>query len=103
MDRRPFAPPLGQTGAPLTPTTPLPLGPLPGSRYPDAHLESLRKPKGALGPAGFPAFAGTNAVERIATGFRWAEDSSISRPDVISCSATFRITASCVCRTTTTT
>ncbi|HWX72398.1 MAG TPA: SMP-30/gluconolactonase/LRE family protein, partial [Xanthobacteraceae bacterium] len=73
MDRRPFAPPLGQTGAPLTPTTPLPLGPLPGSRYPDAHLESLRKPKGALGPAGFPAFAGTNAVERIATGFRWAE------------------------------
>ena len=73
MDRRPFAPPLGQTGAPLTPTIPLPLGPLPGSRYPDPHLESLRKPKGALGPAGFPAFAGTNAVERIATGFRWAE------------------------------
>ena len=73
MDGRPTAPPLGQTGAPLTPTAPLPLGPLPGSRYPDAHLESLRKPKGALGPAGFPAFAGTNAVERLATGFRWAE------------------------------
>ena len=73
MDGRPTAPPLGQTGAPLTPTAPLPLGPLPGSRYPDARLESLRKPKGALGPAGFPAFAGTNAVERLATGFRWAE------------------------------
>jgi gluconolactonase len=73
MDGRRTAPPLGQTGAPLAPTAPLPLGPLPGSRYPDAHFESLKKPRGALGPAGFPAFAGTNAVERLATGFRWAE------------------------------
>ena len=32
--------PFGQTGAPTTSTDPLPLGPLPGSRYPDAHLES---------------------------------------------------------------
>ena len=24
-------------------------------------------------PSGFPAFAGTMAVERVATGFRWAE------------------------------
>ena len=64
--------PFGQTGAPLTPTV-LPLGPLPGSRYPDAHIESLKKPKGAVGASGFPAFAGTNAVERVATGFRWAE------------------------------
>src|SRR3984893_9475305 len=52
---------------------PLPLGPLPGGRYPDPHVESLAKPKGAFGASGFPAFAGTMAVERIATGFRWAE------------------------------
>jgi gluconolactonase len=48
------------------------LGPLPGSRYPDSHLESGH-PKVSFGPAGFPAFAGTSAVERVATGFRWAE------------------------------
>jgi gluconolactonase len=66
------APPLGQTGA-LTPSTdPLPLGPLPGSRYPDPRLESA-KPKVSFGPADFPAFAGTMAVERVATGMRWAE------------------------------
>jgi gluconolactonase len=65
--------PFGQTGA-LTPNTdPLPLGPLPGSRYPDAHLESTKKPPVSFGPAGFPAFAGTMAVERVATGMRWAE------------------------------
>ena len=28
-------PPLGQTGAPTLDTEPLPLGPLPGSRYPE--------------------------------------------------------------------
>src|SRR5579864_6191742 len=33
--------PLGQTGAPTRSTSPLPLGPLSGSRYPDSHLESL--------------------------------------------------------------
>jgi gluconolactonase len=65
-------PPLGQTGTPSRSTTPLPLGPLPGSRYPDSHLESAH-PKASFGPAGFPAFAGTMAVERVATGFRWAE------------------------------
>jgi gluconolactonase len=64
--------PFGETGAPTRSTEPLPLGPLPGSRYPDAHLESA-KPKVSFGPAGFPAFAGTSAVERVATGFRWAE------------------------------
>jgi len=65
--------PFGQTGS-LTPSTdPMPLGPLPGSRYPDPHLESLKKPKVSFGPSGFPAFAGTMAVERVATGFRWAE------------------------------
>src|SRR5216684_1822891 len=65
--------PFGQTGATTLSTEPLPLGPLPGSRYPDSHLESLKKPKVSFGPDGFPAFAGTMAVERVATGFRWAE------------------------------
>jgi gluconolactonase len=65
--------PLGETGVPVRPSEPLPLGPLPNSRYPDSHLESLKKPRGAWGQSGFKAFAGTNAVERIATGFRWAE------------------------------
>jgi len=66
--------PFGQTGAPLGSTEPLPLGPLPGSRYPDPRLEPGKKPsKPTFGPNGFPAFAGTSAVERIATGFRWAE------------------------------
>src|ERR1700726_2889628 len=65
--------PFGQTGAPTPSTDPLPLGPLPGSRYPDSHLESLKKPKVSFGPTDFPAFAGTMAVERVATGTRWAE------------------------------
>ena len=65
--------PFGQTGAPTRSTAPLPLGPLPGSRYPDSRLESLKKPPVSFGPSGFPAFAGTMAVERVATGFRWAE------------------------------
>ena len=33
----------------------------------------MRKPKVSFGPSGFPAFAGAMAVERVATGFRWAE------------------------------
>src|SRR5579859_312611 len=66
--------PFGETGAPTRNTNRLPLGPLPGSRYPDAHLESANKgTKPSFGPPGFPAFAGTSAVERIATGMRWAE------------------------------
>jgi len=66
--------PLGQTGVPTRSTAPLPLGPLPGSRYPDSHLESATKStKPTFGPADFPAFAGTMAVERVATGMRWAE------------------------------
>jgi gluconolactonase len=36
--------PLGQTGAPTPSSEPLPLGPLTGGRYPDSHLESLKKP-----------------------------------------------------------
>ncbi len=42
----------------------LPLGHLPGTRYPDARVESLDKR--------FPR-QGNAAIERIATGFRWAE------------------------------
>ena len=64
--------PFGQLGSPTQSTDPLPLGPLTGSRYPDSHLESAH-PKLSFGPAGFPAFAGTMAVERVATGMRWAE------------------------------
>jgi len=62
--------PLGETGVPLQPSEPLPLGPLPGGRYPDPHVESLKKAKGGFGQTGFPGFAGTMAVERIATGMR---------------------------------
>ena len=65
--------PLGATGVMGRSTEPLPLGPLSGAVYPDPHIESLKKPKGAFGASGFPAFAGTMAVERVATGFRWAE------------------------------
>jgi gluconolactonase len=59
--------PFGETGDPLMATgeARLPLGPLPNSRYPDVHVESLDKR--------FKGSAGTAAVERIATGFRWAE------------------------------
>ena len=68
-------PPLGQTGAPTRQTDRLPLGPLQGGRYPDTHLEMAKKPTKPTfgGNSGFPAFAGTMAVERVATGFRWAE------------------------------
>ena len=43
----------------------LPLGDLPGSRYPDAAIEALDKR--------FTARQGNAAIQRIATGFRWAE------------------------------
>ncbi len=43
----------------------LPLGPLPGTRYPDPRVEAL-SPK-------FKYKIGNTAIERIATGFRWAE------------------------------
>src|SRR5690349_21691 len=59
--------PFGETGVP-TPVPPdqrLPLGPLPNSRYPDVHIEGLDKR--------FKGSVGTGAVERVATGFRWAE------------------------------
>jgi len=60
-------PPMGETGVPVVPTGDLllPLGPLPGSRYPDPHIESLDKR--------FRGSPGTGAVERVATGMRWCE------------------------------
>ena len=50
---------------PISPSPgPLPLGPLPGTRYPDPRIEVLDKRFRRQGNA---------AIERIATGFRWAE------------------------------
>ena len=42
-----------------------PLGPVPNTRYPDPHIEKLDNR--------FPGSVGTGAVERLATGLRWAE------------------------------
>jgi len=57
---------LGETGVPVPPPAGAkPLGPLPETRYPDVHIEKLH--------AAFPGSVGTGAVERLATGFRWAE------------------------------
>jgi len=58
----------GETAVPLSPTLDLhmPLGPLPGSRYPDPHIEVIDKQR-------FKGSPGTGGVERVATGFRWAE------------------------------
>src|SRR5947207_15161858 len=77
--------PFGQTGA-TTLQTPLPLGPLPGSRYPDPHLEAV-KPQLAFQPTSFPAFARTMSVERVASGLLPAEgpvDLSAGRYVVVS-------------------
>src|ERR1700733_10889476 len=59
--------PPGNTSVPLHATGEdrLPLGPLPNTRYPDVHIESLDKR--------FKGSPGTGGVERVATGFRWAE------------------------------
>jgi gluconolactonase len=59
--------PFGETGVPVpvAQDNRLPLGPLPNSRYPDQHIETLDKR--------FKGVVGTGAVERVATGFRWAE------------------------------
>jgi gluconolactonase len=50
---------------PATEGSRLPLGYLPGTRYPDPRIVSLDKR--------FTARVGNAAIERIATGFRWAE------------------------------
>jgi gluconolactonase len=56
--------PFGETGVPLSGAE-LPLGPVPPARYPDTHIEAVDKR--------FKGSVGTGAVERLATGFRWAE------------------------------
>jgi gluconolactonase len=60
-------PVLGATAVPLPESGALhkPLGPLEGTRYPDPHIEALDKR--------FKGSPGTGGVERVATGFRWAE------------------------------
>ena len=71
MDRRKFL--AGAVGVVATATLDcpdakghtLPLGPLPGTRYPDPRIESL-DPR-------FRYKIGNAYIERIATGFRWAE------------------------------
>ena len=55
---------------PASPEAKLPLGVLPNTRYPDTHIESLDKR--------FEGSVGTGAVERVATGFRWAEGPAYS-------------------------
>ncbi len=69
MNRRNFVAGAGALASALTTTAALadglPLGDLPGTRYPDPRLESLDKR--------FSAKVGNAAIERIATGFRWAE------------------------------
>jgi gluconolactonase len=50
----------------------LPLGPLPGTRYPDPRIE-------AVDPKRFKYKQGNAYIERIATGFRWAEGPAYHR------------------------
>ena len=59
--------PAGETGVvlPASSEARLPLGVLPNTRYPDTHIESLDKR--------FKGSVGTGGLERVATGFRWAE------------------------------
>jgi gluconolactonase len=49
----------------------LPLGPLPGTRYPDPRIETIDKR--------FKYQQGNAYIERIATGFRWAEGPAYHR------------------------
>jgi len=74
MNRRAFLAASAATvtiaGAKTAAADALPLGPLPEMRYPDVRIESADK---KFFGTHFPAFAGTAGVERVATGFRWAE------------------------------
>ena len=73
VQAREVEPLAGETGIPnpATGDAVLPLGPLTGSRYPDHHIQPLDKR--------FKGSPGTGAVERVATGLRWAEGPSYSR------------------------
>jgi gluconolactonase len=68
VDRRTFL--AGAAGAGVAMATEsaradeLPLGPLPGTRYPDPRIEALDPRFRKIGNAG---------IERVATGFRWCE------------------------------
>jgi gluconolactonase len=64
--------PVGETAVPLHASSEarLPLGVLPNTRYPDTHIELIDKR--------FKGSVGTGAVERVATGFRWAEGPAYS-------------------------
>lgn len=69
MDRRSFLTAAGGAVAAAalpasTHAQELPLGPLAGTRYPDPRIESLDRRFRGIGNA---------AIERIATGYRWAE------------------------------
>jgi gluconolactonase len=69
MDRRSFLTAAGGAAAaallpPSAGAQELPLGPLAGTRYPDPRIESLDRRFKGIGNA---------AIERIATGYRWAE------------------------------
>src|SRR6188472_604453 len=55
---------VGAASARLRAAQDLPVGPLPGTRYPDPRVESLDPRFHKIGNAG---------IERIATGFRWCE------------------------------
>jgi gluconolactonase len=70
MDRRRFLTSAGAAAAVMSAprfaaADELPLGPLPGTRYPDPRVEAL--------DARFKYKIGNAAIERIATGFRWCE------------------------------
>jgi gluconolactonase len=57
------ATPFGETGVPMSQGA-LPLGPL-SAHYPDAAIQAFDKR--------FPGVPGNAAIERVASGFRWAE------------------------------
>ena len=63
----------------------LPLGNLPDTRYPDPRIEGWTRVSVYK--------QGNAAIERIATGFRWAEGRSISAMAASWCSATSPTTA----------
>jgi gluconolactonase len=69
MERRSFLAGAAATAATITlkpsAADTLPLGDLPGTRYPDPRVEVLNER--------FKYRVGNAAIERIATGFRWAE------------------------------
>ena len=67
-------PPLGETGVPRAAKRAVALGAVARRALSGSACRISGEAQGRRSaPAGFPAFAGTMAVEHIATGFRWAE------------------------------